>query len=205
MTLMVLDAELKDRLIAERQASGADRFDEVWEGVYMVAPLANNEHTDLQAGLVGAIRNALGWGTPARVQPGANVSDREEDWTHDYRCPDVVVVLSGSRARDCGTHWFGGPDFAVEIASTGDRSREKFEFYTEVGLRELVLLDRQPWQLELYRLSADGHFELVGRSDPAGSAVVKSEVLPVSLRLVAGPTRPQIEVVHHDGVQRWLV
>ena len=34
MALMVLDQDLEDRLIAERQASGGDRFDEVWEGIY---------------------------------------------------------------------------------------------------------------------------------------------------------------------------
>ena len=33
MTLMVLDPDLADRLKAERQASGGDRYDEVWEGI----------------------------------------------------------------------------------------------------------------------------------------------------------------------------
>ena len=87
MALMVLDPTDEKRLKAERQASGADRYDEVWDGVYMVAPLANNEHPDLQFDLAAAIRSALGWGSVARIHTGANVSDREDDGTQNYRIP----------------------------------------------------------------------------------------------------------------------
>ncbi|MGH7214379.1 MAG: hypothetical protein ACREIT_06420 [Tepidisphaeraceae bacterium] len=48
MAMMVLDPLVEKRLKAEREALGLDRHDEVWEGVYMTAPLANNEHQDLQ-------------------------------------------------------------------------------------------------------------------------------------------------------------
>lgn len=204
MALMVLDPIEADRLKAERQASGADRYDEVWEGVYMMAPLANNEHQDLQLGLAGAIRNSIGWAGTARVHAGANVSDREDDWTHNYRIPDVVVVFPGGAARDCGTHWCGGPDFCAEIASPGDRSRDKLEFYAAIGVRELLLIDRAPWTLELYGLSG-GHLKLIGRSDLRVPDAIASAVLPVSFRLTPGTQRPAIEVTHRDGVQRWLV
>jgi Uma2 family endonuclease len=204
MDLMVLDADLQARLLAERQASGGDRFDEVWEGVYMMAPLANNEHQDLQARLAGAIQTAIGWDDPARVQAGANVSDQEEDWTHNYRCPDVVVALPDGVARDRGTHWYGGPDFCVEIVSRHDRSRRKFDFYAGVGVRELLLVDRDPWELELYRL-ASGRLELIGRVAPGDVDALASSVVPVSFRLLDGQPRPRIEVTHRDGVQRWLV
>ena len=204
MALMVLDPAAEARLKAERQASGADRYDEVWEGVYMMAPLANNEHQKLQGGLVAAITNAFGWATPELVLPGANVSDREDGWEHNYRCPDVVVVCAGGAARDCGTHWSGGPDFCVEITSPGDRSRDKIDFYSRIGVRELLVVDRDPWALELYRLDA-GRLEPAGRSKPGAADVLTSEVVPVSFRLLPGTPRPRIEVVHHDGVQRWLI
>ena len=204
MALMVLDPTLEEQLKAERAAWGGDRFDEVWEGVYMMAPLANNEHQDLQAGLAAALRLALGWDSPARIQPGANVSDREDDWKQNYRCPDVVVVLPASTARDCDTHWLGGPDFCVEIASPGDRSRDKLEFYGNIGVRELLLIDRHPWAMELYRLSQD-RLELVARADASRVATLKSDVVPVSFRLVPGAPRPKIEISHNDGVQCWIV
>ena len=90
-----------------------------------------------------------------KVMAGVNVSDREHGWKKNYRCPDVVVFLNHTKAVDCDTFWFGGPDFAVEIASPGDRSREKLEFYAKVGTRELLLVDRKPWSLELYRLDGE--------------------------------------------------
>jgi len=204
MALMVLDPTEERRLKDEREASGADRYDEVWEGVYMMAPLANNEHQFLQARLTRALQDALGPTGPDLVQAGANVSDREDGWAHNYRCPDVVVVLPGSGARDCGTHWCGGPDFCAEIISPGDRSRDKLDFYADIAVREVLLVDRDPWALELYRLT-DGGLELVGRSDVAASNVLTSTVVPVSFSLTAGASRPQIEVRHHDGVQRWIV
>ncbi|HEV2293267.1 MAG TPA: Uma2 family endonuclease [Tepidisphaeraceae bacterium] len=204
MALMVLDAQDEERLKAERAASGADRFDEVWEGVYMMAPLANNEHQFLQARLTRALQDALGPTGPELVQAGANVSDREDGWTQNYRCPDVVVVLPGSVARDCGTHWCGGPDFCVEIISPGDRTRDKLDFYAHVGVRELLLVDRNPWGLELYRL-ANKQLELVGRSDLANAPTLMSIVVPVSFRLVVARPRPKIELTHHDGAQRWMV
>jgi Uma2 family endonuclease len=203
MALMVLDPMMERRLKAEREASGLDRYDEVWEGVYMMAPLANTEHTELQFELAAAIKSALGR-TPARISAGANVSDREDGWEHNYRIPDVVVVFPGGAAHDCDTHWCGGPDFCAEIASPGDRSRDKIEFYAGIGVRELLLVNRGQWGLELYRL-VNGRLEPAGRSDVATSATIESEVLPVSLRLIDDNPRPKIEVTHRDGAQRWVV
>jgi Uma2 family endonuclease len=204
MALVVLDPSMEKRLKAEREASGADRYDEVWEGVYMMAPFPNNEHQDLQFDLATAIRSAFGSATPVRIHTGANVSDREDGWTFNYRIPDVVVVFPGGAARNCGTHWCGGPDFCVEIASAGDRSRDKLDFYTGIGVRELLLIARNPWELELFRLT-NARLQSVGRTEVASSNVGASEVVPVSFRLVPGSPRPKIEVLHRDGVQRWLV
>ena len=170
----------------------------------MMVPLANNEHQNLQTRLAAAIQYAVGWNEPVHVDAGANVSDREEEWTHNYRIPGVVVVFPGGAAKDCGTHWSGGPDFCAEVASPGDRSRDKLDFYAGIGVRELLLIDRDPWALELYRLSG-GQFRLVGRSDLIKQDVLASAVVPTSFRLVPASPRPRIEVAHRDGVQRWLV
>jgi Uma2 family endonuclease len=204
MAMMVLDSYVEERLKAERAEKGIDGHDEVWEGIYMMAPIADNEHQDLQGLLVAALHAAFGFNGPQRVAAGGNVSDREDDWTHNYRVPDVVVVLPGSAARDCGSHWCGGPDLCVEIASSGDRSRDKLDFYSRIAVRELLLVDRDPWQLELYRLTG-GRLELVGSSDVSTSATLTSTVVPTSFRLVPGQPRPKIEVIHRDGVQHWLV
>ena len=44
MATVILDEELAERLKAERAERGGDRYDEVWEGVYMMAAMPNNEH-----------------------------------------------------------------------------------------------------------------------------------------------------------------
>ena len=45
--LLVLDQYISDDLIRERQRLGNDRYDEVWDGVYVMPPMPNNFHQDL--------------------------------------------------------------------------------------------------------------------------------------------------------------
>jgi hypothetical protein len=37
----------------------------------------------------------------------------------------------------------------------------------------------------------------------AGSGALRSEVVPLSFRIIDASPRPLVEVIHHDGVQRW--
>jgi Uma2 family endonuclease len=204
MTLIVLDAAEERRLKAERARSGADRFDEVWEGVYMMAPLANNEHQFFATELGLICREVVLWPDDGVVYVGINISDREEGWKKNYRCPDVAVYLKGTRAKDCGTHWLGGPDFGVEVVSPNDRSRDKLDFYAKVGVRELLIVDRKPWRLELYRLDK-GQLRLVGTSTPKQPVVLASEVLPLTFALQAGKPRPRLVVTAAAGGRNWLI
>jgi Uma2 family endonuclease len=204
MAMVSVDPIELARLIRERRRCGGDRYDEVWDGVYVMSPLADNEHQELAFDLGSAIKMGLGRVQGIRIFPGCNVSSRPRGWKKDYRCPDVAVFLPGNPAVDEKTHWFGGPDFAVEIISPYDRSREKFDFYAKVGVRELLFVARRPWSLELYR--RDGQrWALVGKSDPApDSFLLHSEVLSLGFRLVPGEERPRIEVVQEAQDLRWL-
>jgi Uma2 family endonuclease len=204
MATLIRERSVEARVRAERKAQGLDRWDEVWEGVYVMPPYPNIEHQFLQTRLATILDLVIGLRGSGQVLAGANVSDRVENWTHNYRCPDVTVFVTGTRAENHGTFWFGGPDFAIEIVSPDDASRDKLDFYASVGVRELLVVDREPWQIELYRLAGRTLVE-IGRSTDLNSAVLRSEVVPLSFRLVAGGARAAIEVVHHDGVQRWTV
>src|SRR4051794_39484833 len=185
MKLVILEPSLRKEILRERRRYGADRFDEVWNGVYVMSPIADNQHQLLAYKLTAAIEQAIGDPTIATVYPAINVSDQQENWKQNYRCPDAAVFVPGNPAQDRGTHWFGGPDFALEVVSQYDRSRRKMGFYAGVGVRELLLVDRFPWALELYRLQ-DNVLALTGRSDLEKSEVLSSEVLPVSFRLLPG-------------------
>src|SRR5436305_9087721 len=123
MVLIVCDREQERTLIRERRRSGADRFDEVWDGVYIMSPLADNEHQRVSTLLASSFIQAFLGRSEVQVFAGLNVSDRREKWKKNFRCPDVGVFLPGNPAEDRGTHWYGGPDFVVEVVSTYDRSR----------------------------------------------------------------------------------
>jgi hypothetical protein len=201
--MLVLDPEFQRDVIADRRARGIDRFDEVWEGVYVMSPLADDQHQGIATRL-GSILD-MGADLPAGslVRVGINISDRPKGWKKNFRCPDVAVFLPGTTAINQGAFWQGGPDFAVEVRSRGDRARKKLPFYASVGTRELLIVDRNPWALELYRLD-DAALRLVGKLTPGDGAALRSAVVPLTFGLRAGAERPVIEVAHADG-RRWDV
>jgi Uma2 family endonuclease len=204
MATLIRERSIEDQIRAERKAKGLDRWDEVWEGMYVMPPLPNDEHQAIQAKLVAILQISVGWSGLGEVRGGVNVSDRDQDWRENFRCPDVAVFLKGASAQNRGAFWLGGPDFGVEIVSPDDASRDKLDFYSSVGVRELLIVDRAPWKLELYRLQSKTLVE-VGSSIPPNAPTLRSEVVPLSFRLVAGGARPSIEVTHHDGLQHWTV
>ena len=203
MTLLVLDKSVERRLRAQRKAWGVDQHDEVWEGVYVMSPIADNEHQALVSKLTFAFEQVIGQPGLGTVLPGANVSDRVERWTKNYRTPDVVVVLNGSAAQNHGRFWTGPVDFVVEIISRGDRSRRKLPFYSRIGVRELLLVDRKPWRLTLYRHDGE-KLQPVGVCESLEASPLVSEVLAFSMRLVAATERPRIELRHNTDERTWL-
>jgi Uma2 family endonuclease len=198
MAIVSLEPGELKRLISRRRRAGADRWDEVWDGVYVMPPLADNEHQRIGLDMAISLRDILGPGDGLQIFAGCNVSDQPRRWRRNYRCPDLAVFLPGNPAEDRGSHWFGGPDFAAEVLSRRDRSREKLGFYAALGVRELLLVDRDPWKLEPYRRDGD-RWTLAGIRALDGDATpLRSEVLPAAFRLVPGPNRPRVEVLRID-------
>jgi Uma2 family endonuclease len=150
------------------------------------------------------LQDIIGWPGLGEVYLGVNLTDRRDGWEHDFRVPDVAVFLRGGSAENCSTHWRGAADFLVEVTSPDDRTREKIPFYSRLGVVELLLVDRQPWTLELYQ-RRDGELKQVGQSSLAESAVLASTTVPLTFQLVAGEPRPHIAVAHALSGRRWLV
>jgi Uma2 family endonuclease len=203
MAVIVHDPLIEADLKRQRAASGADRFDEVWNGLYFVSPQPNDEHQELVTELIVALHAVIVDAALGKVRPSVNVSDRDQDWIENYRCPDVAVFLGGTKALNRGSHWLGGPDFAIEILSPGDRAREKLEFYASVGVRELLIIDRDPWGLELYRLDSN-RLGLVGRIEVGAVVALRSEVVPLFWGILPGEERPSIVALHRDG-REWQI
>jgi Uma2 family endonuclease len=204
MPILIADAPYEEELKRHRAESGADRFDEVWDGVDVRSPLADNEHQDLVGGLCGVLQAVVAWAGLGKVVPGANVSDRNTGWKKNYRIPDVAVFLRDGQARDCDTHWLGGPNLAIEIISPGDLTRDKIPFYATIGTRELLILDRDVWTLELYRLDA-ATLSLVQKATVNSAEPLVSDVVPLQFQLLAGDDRPRIEVRRINAADRWMI
>lgn len=202
MPAMILDPQLQRELIAHRALTGADRYDEVWEGVTMMSPMANNQHQWLATKLSFIFDTQLS-DERASVFAGCNISDRIEGWQENYRCPDVAVFLADGSAKDCGTHWFGGPNLAVEITSSGDRTREKIEFYERVGIAEFLIVDRHPWQLEMFVLDDLGRLRSSSKATTSMGCVV-SVVTNLEFSLAAhSSSRPCLVLKSTKGDRVW--
>jgi Uma2 family endonuclease len=194
----ILDPLLIDAFIRERQQQGIDGHDEIWEGVYTVPALANNDHQDLATSLAVFLFQVVNLEGRGRVQAGANVSDRRKGWENRCRVPDIVVVLNDGKAVDCGTHWMGGPDFLVEVQSPRDESDEKIPFYSELKVRELLIVHRDTRALRLFRHNGE-ELALVGPSAFRGGQWLISQVVPLAFRKKGGKKSPRTEVCRTDG------
>ncbi|MBA4190109.1 MAG: hypothetical protein C0467_19160 [Planctomycetaceae bacterium] len=201
MAVVIYDPELEREVRAARDKKLPNNRDEVWDGVRIMAPMPNNEHQRLVTALAYAFASVVNLAVNS-ILPGCNVSDRDKNWLQNYREPDVAVYLSTTTAKDCGTHWVGGPDIAVEIVSPGEDPRQKLDFYATVNTREVLIVDRDPWAVELYQLQS-GKLVLVGASDATTSAVLASAALPLMFQMQLGTPRPTIHISHTTSQQTW--
>lgn len=204
MATLIHDRDLEQRIIARRRRLGHDKLDEVWNGVYVTAPAPNNEHQDVVGALQTLFTLVVQWQGAGLVFPAVNVSDRRNDWEKNFRVPDVAVFLKGTSAVNCETHWFGGPDLAVEVVSKQDRTKKKLGFYVKVGTRELLIVDRYPWSLSFYRPAGE-QLVLASQTTVESGEWLASQVVPLEFRLIKGIERPRLEVRHTDGTQNWIV
>jgi len=124
-------AELK-ALLERRRRAGADRLDEVWEGVYHMVPAPSGEHADIAqqlAVLLDAPARAAGL-VPTMHEFNLGESER------DFRVPDGGL----HRRRPRGA-WQATAALVVEIVSPGDESWQKLPFYAEHDVDELLIVN----------------------------------------------------------------
>jgi Uma2 family endonuclease len=204
MEMLVVDPRVSARLIEERRARGQDHFDEVWEGTYIMAPAPNDEHQEISLHLARPFLAVVEDAGLGKVRPTINLALDPDDWENNYRIPDLAVFLTTSPAVCHGAFWCGPPDFLIEIVSPWDKTREKINFYSQLGTRELLVIDRDPWQLELLRLQG-AKLSLITTATPRNAAEITSEVLPLCFRLLPGSPRPTIQVFATQLSQSWTV
>jgi Uma2 family endonuclease len=119
-----------EELIEHRRHTGADRHDEVWEGVYHMIPAAGFGHSLIAAQL------AVLLDAPARANGllvGAEFNLGVKD---DFRVPDLGLHREPGLGALVPT-----AAIVVEILSPGDDTWEKLPFYAQHKVDELLIVD----------------------------------------------------------------
>jgi Uma2 family endonuclease len=136
-------AELEEWL-ERRRALGQDGFDEVWDGVYHVVPMAHGRQGAMDHELAFALRTAAK-AAGLRGSGPINIGH-----PMDYRVPDAVYLRTRQTAM-----WNPTAAIVVEILSPNDESRQKFDFYFRAGVEELLLVDPLERTVEWYVRGVD--------------------------------------------------
>jgi len=140
-----------------RKRTGADRYDEVWEGVVHMSPTPTGRHQGLCGNVYAWLLRHFEERACGKVYYQRNVARPGlADWRTDYRAPDLVLVTPPRYARDLDTHFEGGPDVVVEICSPGDESYDKLPFYFAIGVEEVWIIHRDTKVPELFVRGARG-------------------------------------------------
>lgn len=199
MPAIILDGPELDQLLEQRRRLGIDQRDELWRGVLHMPPPPDLEHQSLVKQLTAVLDEVVEQARLGRVLPGVGVSATGK-MKDDYRVPDISIVLKsgGGRARKSGIA--GGPDLVVEIRSPGDETYQKLDFYGDLGVQELWVVDRDTKHVEMFRL-ARGKL----RKSEESSGLVTSRVIPLTLQWIGRGNSGQIRVEHSDTGRSWMI
>jgi hypothetical protein len=147
-----------------RKKTGAERWDEMWDGVLHITPSPNRIQQDFEGDLECWLRNC--WARPFgnKVYHEINVASPGR-WPNNYRIPDLVLLTPDCFDIDRNEYFEGAPTVVMEIRSPGDETMEKLPFYAQIGVPEVWVIDRDTKELTLYRLKSDEYEEQSPHAD----------------------------------------
>lgn len=185
-----------EELLAHRRKTGEDRWDEMWNGVLHMTPAPSFEHQRIVDELViflGPLIKRTGRGL---LRSGVNVCDAPTGW-ENYRVPDLTFVAAGheSVVAPDGVR-FGGPDAVVEIRSPDDETYEKLPFFAVLGVRDVVVIDRDTKRVEVFVLAGPDYVPAAADAD----GWIASAALGVRLRTASGGPTLQVQDLAEPAV-----
>ena len=136
MTTVVLGEQPEvEQWLERRRSLGQDGRDEVWEGVYHVAPLEQPHNAIVAAEVLHRLRPraeraGLTTLTPFNLGPGK----------HDFRCPDGGWIRSGAPL----SLYLPAAVAVLEVLSPDDETYAKFPHYAASGVAEILVA--QPFE-----------------------------------------------------------
>jgi Uma2 family endonuclease len=146
-------------LIERRRSLGLDGHDEVWDGVYVMAPFAHSNHGRLKSQLVYALEQRA---RSAGLLSGDSFNLGEKD---NFRVPDA-----GYHRELPGVLYVPTAALVLEVLSPDDETFAKFDFYAAHGVDELMVADPEARTIRSWQLIAGAYVE------QPGSALLDVEV-----------------------------
>jgi len=169
--------EVPEALIEERRRTGADRWDELWEGELHMVPPPSGLHQRLGGELfmvlnpLAKARGLIGSYETGLYRPGTDI---------DYRVPDQVYA----RPEVVTERGVDGPaQVVVELVSPGDETYAKLGFYAEMGVGEVLVVHPGERRVELFVLRGGRHVLV----QPDADGAVRSAALGATFATVDGP------------------
>jgi Uma2 family endonuclease len=120
-----------EALLERRRRTGADRSDEVWEGVYHMVPGPSHAHGRIESQLHWLLRPAAE-AAGLEMTSQFNLGESEED----FRVPDAGLHRPGE-----GGIWHATAALAIEVVSPDDESWQKLPFYAGHDVDEVLIVD----------------------------------------------------------------
>ena len=154
--------ELSD-LLERRRATGEDRYDEWWEGVYRVVTGPTPEHGELVVAL-GSLLHERAAARSLRVSAPLNIGLDKVD----ARVPDIAVF--DPETERTSPAFLATALLVVEILSAGEAAGAKLPFYAAWGVQEYL-------EIDLDARTA----RLLGRHEDSWTAVHHSLVIELAL------------------------
>lgn len=142
-----------EALLERRRRADADRFDEVWEGVYHMVPGPSHAHGRTEAQLLALLR-APATHAGLEITSQFNLGESE----HDFRVPDGGLHRPGA-----GGMWHPSAALVIEIVSPGDESWQKLPFYAKHNVDEVLIVDPAERKVTWLALR-EGEYRSVQRS-----------------------------------------
>lgn len=165
-------------MLKQRRAMGADRWDEMWEGILHIPPIANREQQELEATLETYLRFHWARRGKGKVYHQINLA-APGGWTKNYRIPDLILLTPERYDIDHNEYFEGAPEVVVEIHSPGDESYEKLPFYAALGVPEVWIIDRDTRTPAVYRLAERDYVQV----PPAADGWILSAATSIELKI----------------------
>jgi Uma2 family endonuclease len=166
-------AEVPQELLDERRRLGHDVRDEMWDGVLHMVPPPSDDHQDFNNEFFLVVAPlAKQRGLVPRMENGLFRT------TDDYRVPDQLFRRPDQRTGR-GTV---GAELIVEVRSPRDETYKKIDFYSQIGVREMIVIHPDEGRVELFRAIGGRLISM----QPGPDGRYESEVLGITVRTIDG-------------------